>query len=269
MKQQTVSILSNELCLSGVLHLPSNSDEQKVPLIVILHGFLGSKVGEHRMFVKAARFFTKRGFSVFRFDFSGCGESDGDYSNVMVTKQLKEVQIVLNYLSLIKEVDAENITLIGHSLGGAVASITAAQDRRIRKLILWSPVGKPYEDISKIMGAETVELARVNGKVDYNGFYVSHLFLEDLKNHHPLEAICSYKDEALIIHAKEDEDVPTEHTYSYFDALRQRGCKKEVDKYFVEHADHTFSSYALEEELFNKSFEWLEKYLDTTEKIAL
>ncbi|MEI4770251.1 alpha/beta fold hydrolase [Psychrobacillus sp. FJAT-51614] len=269
MKQQTVSILSNNICLSGALHLPANSDGQKIPLIVLLHGFLGSKVGEHRMFVKAARYFTEKGLGVFRFDFSGCGESDGDYANVMVTKQLNEVQIVLNYLSSIKEVDAENIILIGHSLGGAVASITAARDRRIRKLILWSPVGKPYEDITNIMGNEAVETAKLNGRVDYNGFYISHAFLEDLKNHHPLEAICSYKEEAFIIHAKEDEDVPREHTYSYFKALRERGCNKEVEKHFVEQADHTFSSYAFEEELFNKSFEWLEKFSGTREKIAL
>ena len=123
---KSISILCDQLRLSGVLHLPNGIQHKKVPLIVLLHGFVGSKVGEHRLFVKAARNFSEKGYAVFRFDFSGCGESDGDYADVTVTKQLKEVQAVLDYVSNLKEVDANNIILIGHSLGGAVASLTAA-----------------------------------------------------------------------------------------------------------------------------------------------
>lgn len=267
--QQAISILVNKLYLSGVLHLPENTKHGKVPLIVLLHGFVGSKVGEHRLFIKAARHFTERGYGVFRFDFSGCGESDGDYGDVTVTKQLSEVQAVLNYVTTLKEVDADNIILIGHSLGGAVASMTAAQDRRIRKLVLWSPVGRPYEDISRILGERAVEIAEMNGAVDYHGFYVSQAFLNDLKNHHPLEAIRSYGGAALIIHAKEDEDIPKAHTARYSASLQQRLGNEVVNTYYIEGADHTFSSYAYENELFMKSVEWLEQLKGYPRKIAL
>ena len=134
MTSKAISIYANQLYLSGALHLPEGAQHRKVPLIVLLHGFVGSKVGEHRLFVKAARYFTEIGYAVFRFDFSGCGESDGDYADVTVTKQLSEVQAVLDYVSKLPEVDANNIILIGHSLGGAVASLTAAKDRRIVNL---------------------------------------------------------------------------------------------------------------------------------------
>ena len=197
---------------------------------------------------------------MFRFDFSGCGESDGDYADVTVTKQLDEVQTVLNYVSKLKAVDEQNIILIGHSLGGAVAALTASRDRRIRKLVLWSAVGTPYEDITEILGKRAVSIAKGSGKVDYQGFYVSRTFLEDLKNHHPLEAIRSYDGEALIIHAKEDEDIPKEHTRRYLHALQQRILSKEVNTYYIENADHTFSSYRFEDELFSQSAEWLEKW---------
>ena len=137
--------------------------------------------------------------AVFRFDFSGCGESDGDYADITVTKQQSEVQAVLNCVWMLPEVDANNISLIGHSLGGAVASLTAAKDRQIRKLILWSPVGQSYEDIAEILGTSALETAASNRMVDYHGFYVSQAFLTDLKNHHPLEAIRSYQEAAFII----------------------------------------------------------------------
>lgn len=260
MISQSISIIHNHLQLSGVLHLPERKQHGKVPLIVLLHGFIGSKVGEHRLFVKAARYFTEKGFGVFRFDFSGCGESDGDYADVTVTNQLDEVQTVLDYVSKLNAIDEQNIILIGHSLGGAVAALTASRDRRIRKLVLWSAVGTPYEDITEILGERAVSIAKRSGKVDYQGFYVSRSFLNDLKNHQPLEAIRSYDGEALIIHAKEDEDIPKEHTARYLKSLQQRGQSKEVSTHYIENADHTFSSYQFEDELFAQSAEWLEKW---------
>ena len=234
MTSKAISIYANQLYLSGSLHLPEGAHHRKVPLIVLLHGFVGSKVGEHRLFVKAARYFTEKGYAVFRFDFSGCGESDGDYADVTVTKQLSEVQAVLNYVSVLPEVDVNNIILIGHSLGGAVASLTAAKDRRIRKLILWSPVGKPYEDIAGILGTSAMITAETDGVVDYHGFYVSQIFLTDLKNHHPLGAIRSYQEAALIIHAEQDEDIPKEHAARYFASLQQRPILDRVNTHYIE-----------------------------------
>jgi len=263
---ESISILCNDLNLSGVLHLPKGLHNQKVPLIVLLHGFVGSKVGEHRLFVKAARKFTEKGYAVFRFDFSGCGESDGDYADVTVTKQLSEVQAVLNYVSTLEEVDANDIILIGHSLGGAVASITASVDQRIRKLILWSPVAKPYEDIAAIVGEEALQIAKSKGVFDYHGFYVSQTFLEDLKNHQPLEAIRSYAGAVLIIHAEEDQDVPKEHAVHYFNSLQQGAV---VNTHYIKNANHTFASYAFEEELFEETIGWLEKSEEYSREVAL
>lgn len=269
MYNESISIISNKLNLSGVLHLPLSLSHQKVPLIILLHGFVGNKVGEHRLFVKAARYFTQKGYAVFRFDFSGCGESDGDYGDVTVTKQLSEVQAVLNYVSTLNTVDISEFILIGHSLGGAVAALTASEDHRIRKLILWSPVGNPYEDISKILGDHAMETIESKGKVDYRGHYVSKAFMNDLKNQHPLKTIRSYDKEAFIIHADKDEDIPKEHTDRYMDALQQRFTKSVVNTHYIEGADHTFSSYTFEHELFLKSIEWLEECKEKPIKAVL
>jgi len=269
MISKEISIYANQFYLSGVLHLPEGTHHRNVPLIVLLHGFVGSKVGEHRLFVKAARYFVEKGYAVFRFDFSGCGESDGDYADVTITKQLSEVQAVLNYVSMLPEVDANNISLIGHSLGGAVASLTAAKDGRIRNLILWSPVGKPYEDIADILGTSAMETAETNGVVDYHGFYVSQTFLTDLKNHHPLEEIRSFHGAALIVHGQEDESIPKEHAARYSASLQQRPFHERVNIHYIEEADHTFSSYTFEHELFTKSAEWLGNCFEYPRKVAL
>ncbi|MFS0576977.1 alpha/beta fold hydrolase [Sporosarcina sp. 179-K 3D1 HS] len=258
MSQPFTVLASTDTYLSGALHLPERRQLSATPLIVLLHGFVGSKVGEHRLFVKAARHFTNAGYAVARFDFSGCGESDGDYAEVTLTKQLQEVQAVLNHLSSIKEIDTRNIILIGHSLGGAVAAVTAAQDRRIKKLVLWSPVGKPHEDISGILGEDALEESKAKGRVDFQGFYVSHSFLEDLKNYEPIDAVRLYNGPALIIHAEADEDIPKEHAARYLAALHGRPLSQFAETHYIENADHTFSSYSFEKELFRTTTNWLE-----------
>ena len=78
-----------------------------------------------------------------------------------------------------------------------------------------------------------METAETNGVVDYHGFYVSQTFLTDLKNHHPLEAIRSYQEAALIIHAQEDEDIPKEHAARYFVSLQQRPILEPVNTHYI------------------------------------
>ncbi|PID18441.1 alpha/beta hydrolase [Sporosarcina sp. P35] len=255
--QKMITIRSGENNLSGALHLPEYRKEN-IPLLLFVHGFVGSKVGEHRLFVKAARYFTERGYGVFRFDFSGCGESDGDYSDVTLSNQLKEVRDVVDYLSAIKGIDKHRITLVGHSLGGAVASLTAAADHRIKKLILWSPVGAPYEDITGILGAKAVREIAATGSHDHHGFMISQTFLKDLKKHHPIEAVRSFTGHAHIIHAKADEQIPKEHALRYANSFNKRKTAATVREQYIDQADHTFSSYAFEDELFAKSAKWLE-----------
>ncbi|PID20840.1 alpha/beta hydrolase [Sporosarcina sp. P3] len=255
--QKMITIRSGEHHLSGALHLPHYKKED-IPLLLFVHGFVGSKVGEHRLFVKAARYFTERGYGVFRFDFSGCGESDGDYAEVTLTNQLNEVRDVVTYLGSVRGIDQRRITLVGHSMGGAVASLTAASDTRIKQLILWSPVGMPYEDITGILGPKAVHEITRKGSYDYHGFMISQTFLKDLKKHQPIEAARSFTGPAHIIHAKADEQIPKEHAVRYANSLNKRVDTKQVFEQYIDKADHTFSSYSFEDELFDNSLAWLE-----------
>ncbi|TWI57992.1 alpha/beta hydrolase [Halalkalibacter nanhaiisediminis] len=246
--------------LSGVVHYPENHD-QKHPAIIFVHGFVGSKVGDHRLFVKAANYFTKLNYVSFRFDFKGCGESDGDYQDVTLTEQIKELQAAIEYVSQLDEVDPEQIILIGHSLGGAVTALTSSLEKQIKHIVLWSPVARPYQEISAITGAKAVETAKQEGVYDHKGFLLSHTFFTDLKAHQPLEAISSYSGTALIIHAEKDEAVPKENAATYKNAITASYKDQLVDVAYVNGADHTFSATHWEQELFASTSEWLKRAL--------
>ncbi|WP_332699390.1 alpha/beta hydrolase family protein [Halalkalibacter lacteus] len=239
--------------LSAAIHYPEIKSE-KYPAVLFVHGFVGNKVGAHRIFVKAAQAIAKAGYISFRFDFSGCGESDGDYSDVTVSKQMKELKAAIKYVSGLDHVDSENIILVGHSLGGAVTALTAYQIPQIKKVVLWSPVARPYVDITTITGEEAVKTAETQGTFDYMGFLLSNEFFNDLKQHQPLESITSFKGSVFIIHGDADQDVPKENAEMYAQPI---SSNQRVKYSFIEGADHTFTNTAWEKELFKKTIQWL------------
>ncbi|MBU8908009.1 alpha/beta hydrolase family protein [Desertibacillus haloalkaliphilus] len=262
MATKNIQVDVNGKGLAGVLHVPNQNENNKVPVIIFVHGFVGSKVGEHRLFVKAARYFVDHGYAVLRFDFSGCGESDGDYGEVTLTNQINELKAMIDVATNESLLDGDQITVIGHSLGGAVSALTSAQDQRIQRLMLWSPVARPYEDITRITGKQAVRVAKRVGSFDYLGFSLRHEFFADLKKHAPLVAIRSYHGPVGVIHADDDEQVPKTNAADYVKALEQ-GRTESVIKDYIATADHTFSGYSYENELFSKSLAWLRQTTTT------
>lgn len=85
--EQFVEFAANGKTIRGILHTPEhqkNKSQDQIPGLVLCHGFTGNKIGLHRLFVKAARYFSHLGFAVLRFDFSGCGDSDGNYEDITI-----------------------------------------------------------------------------------------------------------------------------------------------------------------------------------------
>jgi uncharacterized protein len=245
--------------LYGMLHLPDAGYGEKHPAVIICHGFIGNKNGQHRIFVKTARALSNRGFAVLRFDFSGCGESTGDYKDVTLTQQVEEAISAIDFAEAHSSVDRNQIILLGHSMGGAVASDVAACDSRISRLVLWAPVARPHEDIVGIVGDDLCKYCLQNGTAEYQGFELSRKFFRSLLRISPLERVKEFQGDVLIAHGSNDEDTPLYNAYLYANSLnmRQKGrCKVEV----IEGADHTFESPAWERDVIGLTLNWLDSY---------
>jgi len=264
--EQQVIINTQENSLQGVLHLPQPSSQDKSPVIIICHGFISSKTGQHRLFVQAARELCKGGYAVLRFDFSGCGDSTGEYKNVSVLRQLEETQRVIDFVAQHPEIDGRRIILLGHSLGGAIAAATAANDNRIHKLILLSPVALPFRDIVNIVGAMLYEQCLKDGVVDYDGFQLGKQFFTSLAKLHPLKQAELFGGDVLIVHGSGDLETPLENARLYQNTFKRRGlshCELQV----VQGADHTYSSTAWKTECFAMLLKWLNR--DRQYKLSL
>ncbi|MEZ4767898.1 MAG: alpha/beta fold hydrolase [Caldilineales bacterium] len=93
--------------------------------------------------IKAAahisRSLTRQRIAVLRFDFTGLGESEGDFSETNFTSNVADLQAVASYLA--REFEAPRL-LIGHSLGGSAALQAACVIPSIQAVVT---IAAPFE----------------------------------------------------------------------------------------------------------------------------
>jgi pimeloyl-ACP methyl ester carboxylesterase len=98
------------------------------PCVVIGHGVTANK--DRDWAVTLAGALAEAGFGSLRFSFSGNGDSEGDFRESTVSKEVDDLGAVLDALG-----DHPSICYAGHSMGAAVGVLRAAKDPRIRYLI--------------------------------------------------------------------------------------------------------------------------------------
>jgi hypothetical protein len=130
--EERVSFTSDRLELSGVLHLPEPRGERHAAFLV-LHGFGSNKDGGGGTTV--AKMLSGLGYAALRFDFRGCGESEGVRGRVICKDQVRDTRNALSYLAGRPEIHPERIAVVGQSFGAAVAVYAAGVDRRIAACI--------------------------------------------------------------------------------------------------------------------------------------
>ncbi len=92
-----------------------------------------------------ARKLTNHGFAVLRFDYSGCGDSTGEHVDISLHRQIQETKDAINFMDEHPSVEKGKLTIIGLSMGGCVATITASRDIRVKRLVIWAPQVPEYQ----------------------------------------------------------------------------------------------------------------------------
>jgi alpha/beta superfamily hydrolase len=118
--------------LAAVLHRASGKS-----LVILCHGFTGTKVETGRLFVQTARALQKAGLSALRFDFMGSGDSSGDFNEISPNSQIHDALDVLAWAQR----RYKKIAFLGLSFGGGTVICAAHQaKRRPDALLTWSSV---------------------------------------------------------------------------------------------------------------------------------
>lgn len=132
-----------KITLAGTLTLPQN--EGNFPVVILISGSGPQNRDEelmgHKPFLVLSDHLTKNGIAVLRFDDRGFGESTGDFSSATTADFATDVESAIAYLKSRKEIDKNNIGLIGHSEGGLIAPMVAAASKDVDFIVLMSGSG--------------------------------------------------------------------------------------------------------------------------------
>jgi len=98
----------------------------------------------HRAFRQLAVRSARAGFVVLRFDYFGCGDSEGEYERARVGDWLGDIGLAMDQ---VKE-QRSRVSLVGKRLGATLGAIAAAERGGVERMILWDPVvnGQNYLD---------------------------------------------------------------------------------------------------------------------------
>lgn len=212
----------DDLNLSAwLIESPQGKEEKQA--IIFLHGYPAEKSD---MLSLAAPFYPQ--FSLFLLDLRYFGKSEGSYT----TLGIKEPEDVSLALSFLEQNGYEHIGIFGFSFGGAVGILTAGKDNRVDALATYAAFADAkllgYEVYSNLsfLKYPLVSLMTLWGKV---------LFGEWVDGASPLMAAQNIGIPFLLIHSKEDEQIPFSHATLLEGALAHNN---NVELYFLEQGRH-------------------------------
>lgn len=196
-----------------------DTPDDRVPrgYILFAHCFTGSK--DVLAAARIAKALWLRGFAVFRFDFAGLGESEGDFADTTFSSNVGEL---VSAASFLRETHEAPSVLIGHSLGGAAVLAAAGKIPEARAVCTIGAPAEPdhvahhfADHRSKIEDDGEAEVT-IGGR----SFLIKKSFLEDIENHQLDKCVANLKKALLIFHSPIDSIVGIENARRIFEAAR-------------------------------------------------
>lgn len=240
--------------LRGMLHLPA-ALKPPAPGVVFFHGFTGNRMESHWMFVKCSRALAQAGVASLRFDFYGSGESDGEFREMTLRREIADGCAAVAFLRGQAGIDPKRVGLLGLSLGGAVAA-TLAPGVRAKALVLWSAVAHPAQ-LGDFIKKSVRKIPGKVGAIEFGAQEIHPRLIEDLLKFEPIRHLARYHGPTLIIHPEKDEVVPPSQARDF---LRAAGAvTKELA--IVAGADHVYTGVPWEHEVIVRTVHWFGRHL--------
>lgn len=167
-RQEEVKIRNDKdgTYLAGTLTRPP-AQGAKSPAVLLVSGSgpqdRDGTVAGHRPFLVLADYLTRLGFVVLRTDDRGVGASEGHWMNASLEDLATDAQACVAFLKARQEVDPDRVVLLGHSLGGIVASL-AARETSVAGVVLLAVPAVPGEALLHLQFERLLEAAGAGKK---------------------------------------------------------------------------------------------------------
>ncbi len=252
--QRVVFENRNGHALSGILDLPADAP---VAFALFAHCFTCSK--NLKAASNIARALNDAGIAVLRFDFTGLGQSEGEFADTNFSSNVADLLAAVDYLG--REHRSPSI-LIGHSLGGTAVLQAAAE---IESAVAVATIGSPSEPAHVArMFAGSEETLREKGEATVNlggrPFLMRRQFLDDLESHDLRSSVGALRKALLIMHAPLDDIVEIDNASALFVAAKHPKSFVSLDN-----ADHLLSHEADSRYAGHVLAAWASRYLPEVE----
>ena len=256
MKQEKLKIVNNEgLELSAYLRLPV--DGRADVLAIFAHCFTCNK--NFSAIRNISHALTQQRIGVLSFDFTGLGESEGEFSDTNFSSNISDLLATARHLE--EHYQAPQI-LIGHSLGGAAVIQAAAKLKSIKAVVtIGAPADVPHvTHLFKQSLQEIKESGQAEVNIGGRPFTIKHQFLEDLENN-PAEGLLNDLNRALLVmHSPQDMIVEIENAATIYKQARHPKSFITLDG-----ADHLLSNKADSQYAGSVIATWASRYIDKPE----
>jgi uncharacterized OsmC-like protein/alpha/beta superfamily hydrolase len=198
-----------------------------------------------------------RGIGVLRFDFTGLGDSEGDFAN---TNFSSNVEDLVRAADMLRHRHAAPKVLVGHSLGGAAVLAAASH---IPEAVAVVTIGAPFDaaELTHLLPADAVaELDRsdeVTVEIGGRSFPIRRQLLDDVNAQNLTSAIRELHRALLVFHAPGDELVDVDNARRIFDIAKHPKSFVSLDN-----ADHLLTRRVDAIYVAQVMAAWVSRYLD-------
>ena len=203
--------------LVGRLELPDPPGSEPAAYALFAHCFTCSK--DLKSVGWISRALVERGIAVFRFDFTGIGESEGDFADTDFSSNLDDLEAAAEFLRT--EHQGPQI-LIGHSLGGA-AVLAAAERIPEARAVATIAAPSDTDHLRKTLirrAPELEERGEAEVTLGPSTFRIRRRLLDDLAEGNLRQAIAELDRALLIFHSPVDSIVGVDHARRIYEAAK-------------------------------------------------
>lgn len=212
----------------GILFKPSITPK-KTP-IIITHGS-GDSSSQYPL-VDISKILTKKRYITFRFDFRGCGNSDGKQENYSISSQIDDIASVINFVK--KKTKAKKVGIISKSISSVPAFILASKRNDVKYIVA---LGAPY-DIEKYWKKDELKMVKRKGYIFFKGFRYGRKYAEEMRKFKRayVDSLKKVNIPVLLLVGEKDEKVSIEEENKIFSLLKSK--KKYIR--IIKDSDHSF-----------------------------
>ncbi len=241
---------SNGISLAARLELPESKPKA---FAIFAHCFTCNK---NLTAVRTiARTLTKKNIAVLLFDFTGLGESEGEFENTNFSSNIEDLYSAAEFLE--HEYKAPSL-LIGHSLGGSAVLYASANMSSVKAIATIGAPASPSH-VSHIFKNDIDEIndsGKATVSIGGRDFTIKKQFMEDINSKNIHKSLEKFRDSLLILHSPQDTIVGIDNAADIYTTARH-------PKSFISlnGADHLLSDKKDSEYVGNVIATWANRYL--------